>query len=252
MADWYYYLNGQDRLGPVDKAGLDALVQQGAVTNETLIWYEGAPDWIAYGSVGAEATAGAPVVDDLAACSECGSVLSKQDLIRFRGKDICSECKPKLIARMSQGLGTRSAGLAYSGLGARAGARLLDGFIGSLISAGIPFLLLLPFGGAGDELNESSAPGIVLLLAGVLNIFAPLLYSWLMTWKFGGGVGKLALGLRVVTADGDDVGFWHAGARTLVDFLTILTLFIGYLIIFFDDERRVLHDHVCGTRVVEG
>ncbi len=47
---WYYLLHGQ-RQGPVDDAGLEALVRQGVVQDETLVWREGLTEWHAYGAV---------------------------------------------------------------------------------------------------------------------------------------------------------------------------------------------------------
>jgi hypothetical protein len=47
---WYYLLNGQ-RQGPVDDAGLELLVRQGTVQDDTLVWREGLAEWQPYGSV---------------------------------------------------------------------------------------------------------------------------------------------------------------------------------------------------------
>jgi hypothetical protein len=47
---WYYLLQGQ-RQGPVDDADLEALVRQGIVQDETLVWREGLTEWHAYGAV---------------------------------------------------------------------------------------------------------------------------------------------------------------------------------------------------------
>ncbi len=47
---WYYLLQGQ-RQGPIDDAGLEALVRQGIVKDDTLVWREGLTEWHAFGSV---------------------------------------------------------------------------------------------------------------------------------------------------------------------------------------------------------
>ncbi len=47
---WYYLLQGQ-RQGPVDDAGLEALVRQGLVQDDTLVWRDGLTEWHTYGSV---------------------------------------------------------------------------------------------------------------------------------------------------------------------------------------------------------
>lgn len=47
---WYYLLQGQHQ-GPVDDAGLEALVRQGTVRDETLVWREGLTEWHPYATV---------------------------------------------------------------------------------------------------------------------------------------------------------------------------------------------------------
>jgi hypothetical protein len=47
---WYYLLQGQ-RQGPVDDAGLELLVRQGIVQDDTLVWRDGLMEWQAYGAV---------------------------------------------------------------------------------------------------------------------------------------------------------------------------------------------------------
>ena len=42
--NWYYAAGGQQQ-GPVDDAQLDALIQAGTVTQDTLIWREGMASW---------------------------------------------------------------------------------------------------------------------------------------------------------------------------------------------------------------
>jgi hypothetical protein len=47
---WYYLVQGQ-RQGPVDDAGLETLVRQGVVLDDTLVWREGLTEWHPYGTV---------------------------------------------------------------------------------------------------------------------------------------------------------------------------------------------------------
>ena len=42
--NWYYSDSGAQK-GPVDEATLAALVRQGVVTPDTLVWHDGMPDW---------------------------------------------------------------------------------------------------------------------------------------------------------------------------------------------------------------
>ena len=41
-----------------------------------------------------------------------------------------------------------------------------------------------------------------------------------------------------------------AVGRYFAKFLSSITLCIGFIIAAFESEKRSLHDHICGTRVV--
>jgi hypothetical protein len=45
---WYYTVQGQ-RQGPVDDAGLEELVRQGVIRDDTYVWREGLAEWQLYG-----------------------------------------------------------------------------------------------------------------------------------------------------------------------------------------------------------
>jgi uncharacterized RDD family membrane protein YckC len=54
----------------------------------------------------------------------------------------------------------------------------------------------------------------------------------------------------VTRADGGPISAGLAVGRFFAKILSSLTLCIGFLIAAFDREKRSLHDHICGTRVV--
>jgi hypothetical protein len=76
------------------------------------------------------------------------------------------------------------------------------------------------------------------------------LYSWIAHAIWGKTVGKAALGLRVVDVYGRPIGWGCSFFRTFMELVNILTLGIGYLMAAVDDQKRGLHDHAAGTRVV--
>jgi uncharacterized RDD family membrane protein YckC len=61
--------------------------------------------------------------------------------------------------------------------------------------------------------------------------------------------GKMAAGIRVITADGEPVSVGRALGRAGAEYLSALTAGLGYLPAAFG-EKRALHDYVAGTRVV--
>ena len=63
-------------------------------------------------------------------------------------------------------------------------------------------------------------------------------------------VGKRALGLHVLRANGDRVGWRRALARDIAQYLSLFCLAIPYLLIVIRPDKRGLHDLLCETVVV--
>ena len=241
MAKWYY-LKSEERLGPLDQSAFDELARQGTIAPETLVWRDGMADWQPYGQA-VQAPSAEQMAGDHVACAQCGGVFLKEDVISFQGNCVCANCKPTFVAKITQGV-AYAAELNYAGFWIRFGAKFLDGLI-----VGIPMeVLRYSLFGIEALLEPETTPGE--LLFDLFNISVAICYTWLLTWKFGGTLGKLAIGLRVVTANGEPIGCGRALGRTFAEILSGITLLIGYIIAAFDSEKRTLHDHICGTRVI--
>ena len=249
MAKWYY-LKGEERLGPLEQTAFDELVRQGTIARETLVWRDGMADWQPYGQAG-QAPSAEQMAGDHVACVECGSVFLKEDVISFQGNYVCANCKPILMAKITQGV-ERAAEWNYGRIWIRFGAKFLDVVI--LIIFSFTWLPLFPEPEItpGTELTQMDIGKIIgnAILTNTVGTVVSVLYAWLLTWKFGGTLGKLALDLRVVTANGEPIGCGRALGRALAEYLSALILLIGYIIAAFDSEKRTLHDHICGTRVI--
>jgi len=98
---------------------------------------------------------------------------------------------------------------------------------------------------------------LVAVGGGVSLVFAllpfPLLFGayafafWL--WR-GTTIGGIVFNLKVVRLDGRPVDAATAAVRTLVAFLSVAALGLGFLWCLWDDERQTWHDKVAGTVVV--
>jgi uncharacterized RDD family membrane protein YckC len=60
-------------------------------------------------------------------------------------------------------------------------------------------------------------------------------------------VGKRVIGIKVVNRRGERIGFARAAARFAAKLLSVLTLFLGYLLIVVTKRRQALHDVIAGT-----
>src|SRR5690606_14242409 len=63
--------------------------------------------------------------------------------------------------------------------------------------------------------------------------------------------GKMAIGIKVVRADGEGCSFWRGVGRYFATLLSGLLLCIGYLMVAFTERKQALHDMVCDTVVVD-
>jgi uncharacterized RDD family membrane protein YckC len=60
----------------------------------------------------------------------------------------------------------------------------------------------------------------------------------------------MAMGLKVVRADGSPVSIGLAFGRYFAKMLSGFILLIGYIMAAFDAQKRALHDMICDTRVI--
>lgn len=88
---------------------------------------------------------------------------------------------------------------------------------------------------------------IIMFSTLVILYFAGLPSLW-----NGKTLGKSLLNLRVVDSDGNTPDFANLLLRNIIGyFASIAVLFGGFIIAFFDEERRTLHDRLANTRVIK-
>jgi len=244
---WHYAEAGQQR-GPVTDAELEDLVRAGTILSDTLIWREGMANWQPYGQVKGVATpppAAAPMPEDAVVCSSCGKLFGRDDVIRYGDLWVCAACKPTFVQRIKEGAALPGV-VEYAGFWIRLVAKFVDGlilrFVGTFIG--------LAGGAALAGLSKSNPMAALVLLYG-MGFIVDMLYRTIFVGAYGATPGKMAVKARVVNADGSKVSYAKAFARSLAEYLSIVTLFIGYILAAFDSEKRTLHDRVCGTRVIK-
>ena len=81
------------------------------------------------------------------------------------------------------------------------------------------------------------------------QIVVAVCYEGILVGKYGATLGKMALKIKVVTADGGRVSYPRAFGRYFAKMLSSFTCLIGFIIAAFDNpQRRALHDYICNTR----
>ncbi|RYZ99011.1 MAG: RDD family protein [Moraxellaceae bacterium] len=134
-------------------------------------------------------------------------------------------------------------------------AAMIDGFLGMLVS--IP---LFNFYGVWDSVQSNTPlPGSVsttLTIFGLVMFF--VLHGYLL-FQYGQTIGKRLMGIAIVTMDGNKPNFWPLIAnRYLPQWVAGLIPAIGPLLaiadvsyIFFNDQKRCVHDLIAGTKVID-
>jgi uncharacterized RDD family membrane protein YckC len=263
----WYYAEGGRQVGPVEESALDELVRQGVVRDETLVWREGMAAWQRHGAVRGSSNPSAPPPTPGAAaaptmapasetryCSECGRPFPASQLTSHGDVSVCAQCQPAYMQRLHSGARH------FGGFWIRFLAIIIDGIIIGVVSTIIRLPLGLMIGGVGLGLGRNPDPGQVLAalpaivsLAGLsflIQLGLSLAYEVYFLSTKGATPGKMALGLKVTRADGGPISAGLAAGRYFARILSWLTLCIGFIIAGFDREKRSLHDHICGTRVV--
>ncbi|MCK5825759.1 MAG: RDD family protein [Desulfuromusa sp.] len=122
-----------------------------------------------------------------------------------------------------------------------------------LVFVGISFVLAaeaaMATGGAGflpslETLINLSIPYFLVLF------FLAFGYFTLFHFLVGQTPGKMLMGLRVETTEGEALAFAQAFLRSVGGLFQLLPVGLGYLVVLSNSERRGWNDRLAGTRVV--
>jgi len=284
--NWYYVEYGE-RAGPVSDAEWEELVKTGKIAPNTLVWREGMEDWQRYKEIGGGGEPGAaqptlleearetrgpsaavgPDAVEASAwargttsgtsagatageryCAECGRAFPTSEMVAYAESWVCAACKPVFFRRVKEGL-RAGEGLEYGGFWIRFAAKVLDAVIvyalGELLALPVVALVRMAVAAGAGDIEILAAFPILLWIFGFLAF-----YSVFFVGKFGATPGKMACGLRVVTSEGGRISYPRAFGRFLAEILSYIPFCIGCIAAASDDEKRTLHDRLCGTRVV--
>jgi uncharacterized RDD family membrane protein YckC len=232
--DWFYAKDGQQQ-GPVSESDLGQLV-----TPDTLVWHAGMTEWQPYRSVAAATEI------PLRNCNACGKSFPPAELAMFGESAVCAACQPAYVQRLRQGMTTTAPAIfRYAGFWIRVLAVIIDSIILQVLQYAVFIPLgLTTFTGSRDLQSAAAIMSIMILV--VLN----LVYYVVFWSQFGATPGKMALGLKVVRADGGPVSVGQSIGRYFAEILSGITLGIGYMMAGWDSEKRALHDRICETRVI--
>jgi len=139
----------------------------------------------------------------------------------------------------------------YGGFWARLSAYIIDCVIVFAAQLVLRMILAFTFGVFGDNNPLDAAFLFQYSWKDALIYCAGAVYFVLCTYHGGATLGKKAMNLKVVSADGEDLTFLDVLYReTIGRFLSAFVLCIGYILVGVTNEKTGLHDILCDTRVV--
>ena len=253
---WHYFRDGITQ-GPVALTELQRLHQQGVVAGETPVWTEGMADWAPYQQSAAAAVVPIPVATGgsvavpgsgpTQTCVECGKLFPEDEMLQYEGRWVCALCKPIFFQRLKEGLSAPGI-LQYASIGRRFLAMFIDGILIDIVVFA-PIIILTGLAGltanGRSTIPTAESAGIL-----IFQYLAPALYEIIMIGRFGATLGKMAMGVKVVSPDGQPISYGRSTGRYFGKMLSGIILGIGYLMAFWDPEKRALHDRICHTRVI--
>ena len=255
--NWYFEIDRKQQ-GPVSASHLVSAHQSGVLPESALVWNETLTDWEPLsrhlsalqaelqgaGDRSTEALA----TQRMAVCAFSGKVMPQADMIAYGDKWIAPEHKDAFVHGLLEGsnLDPRTTGdYVYAGFWIRFLAKFIDGivltFAGAVVQVPVAFFI-----GATESDNIA-----IQLVPMLFSQAVGFLYGTLMLWKYQATLGKMALSLKVISTDSPKLSYAKCVGRFFAEWLSTMILCIGYIIAAFDEEKRTLHDHICGTRVVK-
>jgi uncharacterized RDD family membrane protein YckC len=183
-------------------------------------------------------------------CARCAESFCADCIVWLRGAAYCAACKNQYVRDLLSGI--LPGALDLAAVGRRFLALWLDSMLTTMASYALVLPLMLGAGAlsaaGGRDSGALSVVAVVLMYPLFFGI--PLVYEALMLRRRGQTLGKMALGLRVVTPDGNDISPGQAWGRAALRLVLGTCLIIDYIPAFLTREKTCLHDLIARTRVV--
>jgi uncharacterized RDD family membrane protein YckC len=239
MASQWYYTQDYEQHGPVDSPTLKQLAMTGQLQPYDLVWKAGMPDWMA-----AEKVRGLFVNTPAMVGASVQSTPAEAPVPAMRTHQASARTHQGPVGLSYRRV--RQPEYEYAGIWLRFVAAVVDGFLLFFISFAMGFILgfVMAIGGADQQ--------IIGLLGNIAGTVVGWLYFALQESSANQAtMGKRAVGIMVTDLNGERLSFGRATGRHFAKFLSMIILFVGYLMAAFTSRRQALHDIIAGALVVK-
>jgi uncharacterized RDD family membrane protein YckC/Tfp pilus assembly major pilin PilA len=223
----YWIARQGNKHGPFPEDQVRRNYASGRVLPTDLVWTEGMADWKTASQVfGAAPPRPAPLVQPVPTPAP-------------------TPYQPPAAVVRDEGDSDLGDEVTYAGFWVRFGAVIIDTiivYIIAFVAGAVVGLLFASVGGPGWATGGA-------MICGIVGAF--LYFTLMESSERGATLGKRVFRLRVVTAEGNErISFARAVGRYFARFISIIVLYIGYLMQPFTQRKQALHDLICGTAVV--
>ncbi|PLY02029.1 MAG: hypothetical protein C0623_04575 [Desulfuromonas sp.] len=144
-----------------------------------------------------------------------------------------------------------TAALPKAGFWIRVAAALVDGIILLVVQVILSILLGLIAVSVGSGVNAQGQAALSLVYT-LFGTALSMAYYVFFTGYSGQTPGKMAVRIKVIRVDGEEIGFGRAFFREVLGkFVSGIILGIGYLMVAFDSQKQGLHDRIASTYVIK-
>ena len=264
MSEWYYADAQRERHGPVDAGVIREKFRQGELDLATLAWREGMSQWQPLSAVAEElqllvqATSGIDLRGDYAAI-ENGT--APEPAILSAAGAHSPYAAPGSISIDSSHV-VAGGDIVHAGFLRRFAASTIDSLVTGVVSYALLIPLALVMGVslvnmAGSEMANVGAMLVFYALYYAICILVPAIYfGWMQSSSNMASLGKLAVGAKVVRANGERISFWRAFLRYIaMAGLALVTcglaMLVSAIMVGVSERKQGLHDMICDTIVVD-
>jgi len=281
MTEWYYVDIRQQRQGPLDSDSLAAQFRAGRIERTTLVWRDGMNQWEALETRAHELGIELPALAGVAEPEPQAQAdappeerpLTGRAVFEAREPTVQQYTPPKLDPaaptfstdapyappRASVLQGARVVGggeVVYAGFWKRVAASLIDGVIvgigGSIISMLVLTVLGIGMAVSWSDIAMGTGPALLQVVNWVVSIgIAAAYYGGFHASRAQATLGKMAIGIKVVRTDGDQISLARGIGRYFATWISYLILGIGFLMAAFTERKQGLHDFISDTLVVD-
>lgn len=257
----WYYSDGTEKQGPFSDEAFEKVLP--TLPETTLIWTEGMNHWAPLSSFPSKShaqksvfytdeKAGESLPEGHHVCAVSGKIYPETQMIRFGSLWVSQEYKEVYLAKIRAGSAVPGT-FEYAGFLIRLGAYIIDTIIiYILLAIALVIGRVIGLPDVNQTIPEDMNVTFFIIQGGIMLITMAItgIYFVLFTGRYGATPGKMVCGLKIVRANGNPMGYTLALLRYLATILSGLILYIGYLMILFDKQKRALHDFLCDTRVI--